>query len=66
MHSESAAGDVLAYVHALCEAVSTPGTRLDPRSEGSPAKSKFAYPAKRDSKRPAAVREKSVHYRNKR
>jgi hypothetical protein len=39
---------------------------LDPRSEGSTAKSKFAYPAKRDSKRPAAVREKSAHYRNKR
>jgi hypothetical protein len=39
---------------------------LDPRSERSTAKSKFAYPAKRDSKRPSAVREKSVHYRNKR
>lgn len=39
---------------------------LDPRSEGSTAKSKFVYPAKRDSKRPAAVREKSAHYRDKR
>ena len=39
---------------------------LDPRSEKSTAKSKSAYPAKRDSKRPAGVREKSAHYRNKR
>jgi hypothetical protein len=38
---------------------------VDPGSERSTAKSKFAYPAKRDSKRPAVVREKSPDYRNK-
>jgi hypothetical protein len=31
---------------------------LGPRSKGSTAKTTFSYPAKRDSKRPAAVREK--------
>jgi hypothetical protein len=38
---------------------------VDPGSERSIAKSKFAYPAKRHSKRPAVVREKSSHYRDK-
>jgi hypothetical protein len=39
---------------------------VDPGSERSTAKSKFAYPAKRPSKPPAVVREKSSNYRNKR
>ena len=38
---------------------------IDPQSKGSAAKAKFAYPVKRNPKRPAAVREKSARYRNK-
>jgi hypothetical protein len=38
---------------------------VDPQSKRSAAKAKFAYPAKRNSKRPAGVRAKSAHYRNK-
>jgi len=38
---------------------------IDPQSKGSAAKAKFAYPVKRNSKRPAVVREKSARYRNK-
>jgi hypothetical protein len=38
---------------------------INPRSKGSVVKTKFAYPAKRNPKRPAAVREKSARYRNK-
>lgn len=38
---------------------------LRPQSKGSAAKAKFAYPVKRNSKRPAVVREKSARYRNK-
>jgi hypothetical protein len=38
---------------------------VDPRSERSTAKPKFAYPGKRNSKRPAVVREKSSHYQKK-
>lgn len=36
---------------------------INPKSSGSVAKTKFAYPVKRNSKRPAAVREKSASYR---
>ena len=35
----------------------------NPKSNGSVVKTKFAYPPKRNSKRPAAVREKSARYR---
>jgi len=38
---------------------------IDPQSKGSAAKAKFAYPVKRNYKRPAVVREKSARYRNK-
>ena len=38
---------------------------INPRSKGSVVKTKFAYPAKRNSKRPAVVREKSARYRTK-
>ena len=38
---------------------------IDPQSKRSTAKTKFAYPVKRDSKRPAVVREKSARYRKK-
>ena len=38
---------------------------IDPQSKGSAAKGKFAYPGKRNSKRPAVVREKSARYRKK-
>ena len=38
---------------------------ISPRSKGSVVKTKFAYPAKRNSKRPAVVREKSARYRSK-
>jgi len=38
---------------------------IDPQSKGSAAKAKFAYPVKRNSRRPAVVREKSARYRNK-
>jgi hypothetical protein len=39
---------------------------VDPGSERSTAKSKFAYPAKRkNSKRLAVVREKATNYRHK-
>ncbi len=38
---------------------------INPRSKGSVVKTKFAYPAKRNSKRPAVVREKSGRYRSK-
>jgi hypothetical protein len=38
---------------------------IRPRSNESAAKGKFAYPVKRNSKRPVAVREKSARYRNK-
>jgi hypothetical protein len=38
---------------------------IDPQSKGSAAKAKFAYPVKRNSKRPAVVREKPARYRNK-
>jgi hypothetical protein len=38
---------------------------IGPKSKESAAKTKFAYPVKRSSKRPAAVREKSASYRNK-
>ena len=37
---------------------------IRPQSKGS-AKAKFAYPVKRNSKRPAVVREKSPRYRTK-
>ena len=36
---------------------------INPKSKGSVVKTKFAYPPKRNSKRPAAVREKSARYR---
>ena len=36
---------------------------IDPRSKGSAAKAKFAHPVKRNSRRSAAVREKSARYR---
>ena len=38
---------------------------IKPQSKGSTARAKFPYPAKRNSKRPAAVREKSTRYRKK-
>ncbi len=38
---------------------------INPRSNGSVVKTKFAYPAKRNSKRATAVREKSARYRKK-
>ena len=38
---------------------------INPRSKGSVMKTKFAYPAKRNSKRAAVVREKSARYRKK-
>jgi len=38
---------------------------INPRSKGSVVKTKFAYPAKRNSDRQAAVREKSTRYRKK-
>jgi hypothetical protein len=38
---------------------------INPRSKGSVVKAKFAYPAKRNSDRRAAVREKSARYRSK-
>jgi len=38
---------------------------INPRSKGSIVKTKFAYPAKRNSKGPAVVREKSARYRSK-
>jgi len=38
---------------------------IHPRSKGSAVKTKFVYPAKRNSDRRAAVREKSVRYRKK-
>jgi hypothetical protein len=41
------------------------GRMIDPQSKGSAAKTKFAYPVKRNSKRPAVVREKPARYRKK-
>jgi hypothetical protein len=38
---------------------------IKPQSLGSAAKAKFTYPVKRNSKRPAVVREKSARYRKK-
>ena len=38
---------------------------INPQSRGAAAKAKFTYSAKRNSKRRAAVREKSVRYRKK-
>jgi hypothetical protein len=38
---------------------------INPQSKGSAGKVKFAYPVKRNSKRPAAIREKPGRYRNK-
>ena len=38
---------------------------INPNSKGSVVKTKFAYPPKRSSKLPAAVREKSARYRKK-
>ena len=38
---------------------------INPRSKGSVMKTKFAYPAKRNSKRATVVREKSARYRKK-
>ena len=38
---------------------------INPRSKGSVVKTKFAYPAKRNSDRRAAVREKSANYPKK-
>jgi hypothetical protein len=38
---------------------------INPRSKGSVGKTKFAYPAKRNSDRRAAGREKSARYRSK-
>lgn len=38
---------------------------INPRSKGSVVKAKFAHPAKRNSDRRAAVREKSARYRSK-
>ena len=43
----------------------TKARMINPRSTGSVAKTKFAYPAKRNSDRRAAVREKSARYRSK-
>ena len=39
---------------------------IDPQSKRSTSKTKFSYPVKRNSKRPAVVREKSERYRKKR
>ena len=39
---------------------------IDPQSKSSISKTKFSYPVKRKSKRPAVVREKSERYRKKR
>jgi hypothetical protein len=39
---------------------------IDPQSKRSTSKTKFSYPVKRNSKRPAIVREKSERYRKKR
>ena len=38
---------------------------IDPQSKGWAAKGKVAYPVKRNSKRPAVVREKPARYRSK-
>jgi len=38
---------------------------INSRSKGSVVKTKSAYPAKRNSERPATVREKSARYRSK-
>jgi len=38
---------------------------INPRSNGSVLKTKFAYPAKRNSDRHAAVRQKSANYPKK-
>ncbi|PYJ17803.1 MAG: hypothetical protein DME96_04820 [Verrucomicrobia bacterium] len=38
---------------------------INPRSNGSVLKTKFAYPAKRNSDRRAAVRQKSANYPKK-
>ena len=38
---------------------------INPQSKGSVAKTKFAYPIKRNSDQRAVVREKSVRYRKK-
>jgi len=38
---------------------------INPRSKGSIVQTKFAHPAKRNSDRRAAVREKSGRYRSK-
>ena len=38
---------------------------IDPQSKRATSKTKFSYPAKRDDKRPAVVREKSARYRKK-
>jgi hypothetical protein len=38
---------------------------INPRSKGSVVKTKFAHPAKRNTDRRAAVREKSARYRSK-
>ena len=39
---------------------------IDPQSKRSTSKTKFSYPVKRNSKRPAVVRVKSERYRKKR
>jgi len=38
---------------------------VNPKSERSTAKAKFAYPVKRHSRRPAIAREKPANYRSK-
>jgi hypothetical protein len=38
---------------------------IDAQSKGSAVKAKFTYRVKRNSKRPAVVREKAARYRNK-
>jgi hypothetical protein len=38
---------------------------ISPKSRESVAKAKFGYPVKRNSNRPAVVREKSARYRKK-
>ena len=38
---------------------------INPRSKGSVVKTEFAHPAKRNTDRRAAVREKSARYRSK-
>ena len=38
---------------------------IDPKAEKSAAKTKFAYPIKRNSNRPAVIREKSGRYRKR-